>query len=118
MRRRTPGGVFLYLLKNSEEVSQDDKKRIFHEDSRQSVKERKLSQALKREKKVEELKRSLSRNGKFCLVSDNIYSDINTYLSLEKELAVIPTRKELIMSHLKPETAHTRKNYSHFLINI
>jgi len=40
-RRRTPGGVFLFLLKHSEEVPQDQKKLIFIDDTRKKNLEKK-----------------------------------------------------------------------------
>lgn len=59
MRRRTPGGVFLFLLKNCDEITSKQKKDIFLEETRKTVKGRKLSQALRRDQKVEELKKTL-----------------------------------------------------------
>lgn len=58
-RRRTPGGVFLFLLKNCDDVNKKQKKEIFQEETRKTIKSRKLAQALKRDQKVEELKKSL-----------------------------------------------------------
>lgn len=59
MRRRTPGGVFFFLLKNCDEISKKQKADIFVEETRKTIKARKLSQALQRDQKVEELKKSL-----------------------------------------------------------
>lgn len=59
MRRRTPGGVFLFLLKNCDDISKKQKKEIFLEETRKTIKGRKLSQATRRDQKVEELKKSL-----------------------------------------------------------
>lgn len=88
-RRRTPGGVFLFLLKHNEEIDKDDKKAIFLEERKAAVKERKNSQAVNREKKVEELKKTLNRQ-----VAEN----------------ELPTRSDLLLSHLKPETHSTLSN--------
>lgn len=88
-RRRTPGGVFLFLLKHNEEIDKEAKKAIFLEDKKAAVKERKHSQAVNREKKVEELKKTLSRQ-----VAEN----------------ELPTRSDLLLSHLKPETHSTLSN--------
>ncbi|XP_053696112.1 phosphorylated adapter RNA export protein isoform X2 [Sabethes cyaneus] len=88
-RRRTPGGVFLFLLKHNEEIDKEDKKAIFLLEKKAAVKERKLSQAVNREKKVEELKKTLNRQA-----ADN----------------ELPTRSELMLSHLKPETHSTLSN--------
>ncbi|XP_055593790.1 phosphorylated adapter RNA export protein isoform X2 [Uranotaenia lowii] len=88
-RRRTPGGVFLFLLKHNEEIDKEDKKSIFLEDKKATIKERKNSQAINREKKVEELKKTLNRQ-----VAEN----------------ELPTRSDLMMSHLKPETHNTLSN--------
>lgn len=60
MRRRTPGGVFLFLLKNCDEISKKQKKDIFLEETRKTIKGRKLTQALRRDQKVEELKKTLN----------------------------------------------------------
>lgn len=60
MRRRTPGGVFLFLLKNNNEISQSDKKTIFFDERKIIAKERKKIKSKNRDKKVEELKKSLN----------------------------------------------------------
>ncbi|XP_058818977.1 phosphorylated adapter RNA export protein isoform X1 [Topomyia yanbarensis] len=88
-RRRTPGGVFLFLLKHNEEIDKDDKKAIFLVEKKTAIKERKNSQAVNREKKVEELKKTLNRQA-----ADN----------------ELPTRSDLMLSHLKPETHSTLSN--------
>lgn len=63
-RRRTPGGVFLFLLKKSDDVNQESLKYIFQEDKSKSIKGRKDLQQANRDRKVEELKKSLNMNGK------------------------------------------------------
>uniref|UniRef100_U5EMS7 Phosphorylated adapter RNA export protein n=1 Tax=Corethrella appendiculata TaxID=1370023 RepID=U5EMS7_9DIPT len=88
MRRRTPGGVFLFLLKHNEEVSPEDKKLIFLDERKSVNSDKKRSKARQREEKVEELKKTLNKQ-------------------VEE---VIQTRKELLMSHLKPETNNTLSN--------
>lgn len=90
-RRRTPGGVFLFLLKHNEEIDKDDKRSIFLEEKKAAIKERKASQAVNREKKVEELKATLNRQA-----ADN----------------ELPTRGDLLLvGHmLKPETHSTLSN--------
>ncbi|XP_052896095.1 phosphorylated adapter RNA export protein isoform X1 [Anopheles moucheti] len=87
-RRRTPGGVFLFLLKHCEEVDQEIKKTIFQEDKKAKQKEWKLTKHLNRDKKVEELKKTLNRQA-----------------ANDTELPSIP-----IMSHLKAETHSTLSN--------
>uniref|UniRef100_A0A182QL64 Phosphorylated adapter RNA export protein n=1 Tax=Anopheles farauti TaxID=69004 RepID=A0A182QL64_9DIPT len=87
-RRRTPGGVFLFLLKHCEEVDSEVKKTIFQEDKKAKQKEWKLTKHLNRDKKVEELKKTLNRQA-----------------ANESELPTIP-----IMSHLKAETHSTLSN--------
>ncbi|XP_031617772.1 phosphorylated adapter RNA export protein [Contarinia nasturtii] len=81
MRRRTPGGVFLFLLKNCDEISKKQKKDIFLEEERKTIKSRKISQALKRDLEVEELKKSLKN---------------------ENELPVLGSRSD----HLASSTSH------------
>uniref|UniRef100_A0A1Q3F935 Phosphorylated adapter RNA export protein n=1 Tax=Culex tarsalis TaxID=7177 RepID=A0A1Q3F935_CULTA len=90
-RRRTPGGVFLFLLKHNEEIDKDDKRSIFLDEKKAAIKERKVSQAVNREKKVEELKATLNRQA-----ADN----------------ELPTRGDLLLvGHmLKPETHSTLSN--------
>lgn len=83
MRRRTPGGVFLFLLKNCDDVNKKQKKEIFQEEARKTIKGRKIAQALKRDQKVEELKQSLK---------------------IENDLPTLASRCELLVSnasHLK-----------------
>lgn len=60
MRRRTPGGVFLFLLKNHNEISQADKQTIFFDERKIMEKERKKIKSKNRDLKVQELKKSLN----------------------------------------------------------
>ncbi|XP_038112089.1 phosphorylated adapter RNA export protein isoform X1 [Culex quinquefasciatus] len=88
-RRRTPGGVFLFLLKHNEEIDKDDKRSIFLEEKKAAIKERKVSQAVNRGRAVEELKATLK-------AADN---ELHTRGDL------------LLVGHmLKPETHSTLSN--------
>ncbi|KAH8254570.1 hypothetical protein KR032_010946 [Drosophila birchii] len=60
-RRRTPGGVFLFLLKHHNSISQEQQKSIFNEDRQSLNKSRKQIETLMRDRKVEELKKCLSK---------------------------------------------------------
>ncbi|XP_050101135.1 phosphorylated adapter RNA export protein isoform X1 [Anopheles aquasalis] len=86
-RRRTPGGVFLFLLKHCDDVDAELKKQIFTEDKKAKQKDWKLAKAINRDKKVEELKKKLNRQAS------------------EAELPAIP-----MMAHLKAETNSTLSN--------
>lgn len=77
MRRRTPGGVFLFLLKNCDDINKKQKKDIFLEETRKTIKGRKLTQATKRDQEVEELKKTLKN---------------------ENELPVLATRSDILVS--------------------
>ncbi|XP_067630810.1 phosphorylated adapter RNA export protein [Eurosta solidaginis] len=66
-RRRTPGGVFLFLLKNHESLTPEEHKAIFSEDRQKTNKWRKEMEALSRDRKVEELKKRLSEKEKGLL---------------------------------------------------
>lgn len=92
MRRRTPGGVFLFLLKNCDDISKKQKKDIFLEESRKTIKARKMSQTLRRDQKVEELKKTLeaeqrdlpvlnSRGDLLASSANHLRSDAHTNLS-------------------------------------
>ncbi|KAH8353970.1 hypothetical protein KR067_006705 [Drosophila pandora] len=59
-RRRTPGGVFLFLLKHNNKITQEQQKSIFSEDRQTGLKSRKQIETLMRDRKVEELKKCLS----------------------------------------------------------
>lgn len=59
-RRRTPGGVFLFLLKHCAEITKEQKKIIFFEDKKKFEKKKKNSHESKRDQKVEQLKKSLN----------------------------------------------------------
>uniref|UniRef100_T1GS94 Phosphorylated adapter RNA export protein n=1 Tax=Megaselia scalaris TaxID=36166 RepID=T1GS94_MEGSC len=59
-RRRTPGGVFFFLLKHDNNVTSDQRKMIFYEENKIAAKDRKSLQAMKRDQKVEELKKRLT----------------------------------------------------------
>lgn len=74
MRRRTPGGVFLFLLKNCDDISKKQKKDIFLEETRKTVRGRKMSQALKRDLEVEELKKSLKNENELPGLRSNLSS--------------------------------------------
>lgn len=71
-RRRTPGGVYFFLLKHDEEITPPQKKVIFYEENKVAVKDKKSLQAIKRDQKVEELKKRLSE--KDCLSLPNVSS--------------------------------------------
>lgn len=86
MRRRTPGGVYLFLLKNSHDLQADQRRLIFSDESKKQNKELKLMQAMKRDRKVEELKKTLKN---------------------ENDLTVLSTRSEL---HLNAES-HANRTY-------
>lgn len=69
--------MFLFLLKHSDEVKQDQKKLIFIEETRKKNQEKKTLQSIKRDREVEELKKSLKN---------------------ENELTVLSTRSELLLN--------------------
>ncbi|KAI8128657.1 hypothetical protein FF38_10804 [Lucilia cuprina] len=58
-RRRTPGGVFLFLLKHNDALTAEDQKAIFSEDRINANKKHKDMKAIMRERKVKELKKRL-----------------------------------------------------------
>ncbi|KAI8038682.1 phosphorylated adapter RNA export protein [Drosophila gunungcola] len=60
-RRRTPGGVFLFLLKHHDNITQEQQKSIFSEERQSLNKSRKQIETLMRDRKVEELKKCLSQ---------------------------------------------------------
>lgn len=93
-RRRTPGGVFFYLIKNNPDIANSDKKDIFQEERKIALNEKKMEQALNRERKVEELKKTLNLN----------------------DLPPLVTRTEAAMSHLKPKSNSSK--FSFFLVLI
>lgn len=86
MRRRTPGGVFLHLLKNHADITNSNKKLIFLEERKALCKEKKKQKNKHRDMKVEELKKTLNN---------------------DKDL---PSRKEVALSHLKPEALYGMSN--------
>ncbi|KAL5293442.1 PHAX family protein [Megaselia abdita] len=59
-RRRTPGGVYFFLLKHDNLVTSAQRKIIFYEENKVATKDRKSLQAIKRDQKVEELKKRLT----------------------------------------------------------
>lgn len=109
MRRRTPGGVFLFLLKNCDEISQKEKKDIFQEEQRKTIKSRKLSQTMKRDRKVEELKRTLQCENDLPVLSSR--SDLiglsSTHLGLDAQ-------SNLLNPPPSPVTDCNRENSSDF----
>lgn len=87
MRRRTPGGVFLFLLKNCDDITKKQKKDVFLDDTRKCIKGRKAAQANKRDQKVEELKKTLQ---------------------IENELPALSARGDILIgsTHLKTDHAN------------
>lgn len=82
----------MFLLKHHDRVSQENKSFIFREETKKSSKDKKIQQAIKRDQKVQELKKCLSQT--------------------DKKLAPLTTRSELYtMSLLKPETNGTCNCY-------
>ncbi|XP_041984422.1 phosphorylated adapter RNA export protein [Aricia agestis] len=59
-RRRTPGGIFFFLLKRDDEVSLDMINQIFNEDRKESARKIKRARVKSRQKVVEQLKQSLT----------------------------------------------------------
>ncbi|CAB3251174.1 unnamed protein product [Arctia plantaginis] len=59
-RRRTPGGIYFYLLKRDEDVSQETISQIFNEDKKETIRKVKRARAKSRQKVMEQLKQSLT----------------------------------------------------------
>ncbi|XP_045777165.1 phosphorylated adapter RNA export protein [Maniola jurtina] len=59
-RRRTPGGIFFFLLKRDDEVSQVMINDIFNEDRRENARKIKKTRTKNRQKVMEQLKQSLT----------------------------------------------------------
>ncbi|KAG6458461.1 phosphorylated adapter RNA export protein isoform X2 [Manduca sexta] len=59
-RRRTPGGIYFFLLKRDNEVSQEMISQIFNEDRRETARNIKKARSKSRQKVMEELKQSLT----------------------------------------------------------
>lgn len=78
-------------MKHSNEIHQDQKKLIFVEETRKKNSEKKTLQSIKRDREVEELKKSLKN---------------------ENELTVLSTRSELL---LNAEVQANRKLFSVFI---
>lgn len=60
MRRRTPGGVFIFLLKRDDDITREMLKEIFVEEKLETNRQKRKSQANCRNQKVEMLKQSLT----------------------------------------------------------
>jgi len=83
------------LLKQEKDITREERNLIFIDDKKAINNEKKLAQARNRDKKVEELKKTLNLQA-----SDN-------------DLPTLSTRKELaVMAHLKPET-HSTSMFMH-----
>ncbi|KAJ2948337.1 hypothetical protein O0L34_g7576 [Tuta absoluta] len=59
-RRRTPGGIYFFLLKRDDDVSQDMVNQIFTEDRKETARKFKRSRTRSRQQVVEQLKQSLT----------------------------------------------------------
>ncbi|XP_058975892.1 phosphorylated adapter RNA export protein-like [Musca domestica] len=114
-RRRTPGGVFLFLIKHNETLSADDQKAIFSEDRTNANKKHKDMKSLMRERKVEELKKRLSEQG----------AELNAPLCTRKDLILMGDEalKEQQKGNLSnpppsPEAAEQSPEYKSLPINV
>lgn len=109
MRRRTPGGVFLFLLKNCDDISKKQKKDIFLEEERKTIKSRKISQALKRDLEVEELKKSLKKENELPVLASrsDLLASSTSHLGLD-------THVNLSNPPPSPVTDFNRENSSDF----
>ncbi|KAK2574978.1 hypothetical protein KPH14_008741 [Odynerus spinipes] len=83
-RRRTAGGVYLWLVKNDEHIPQEKIREIFYIDKKEHVEQKKKIQADEKRKKTQELMRSLE-NGS------------------EKDLPALLTRAELSTRQIAEE---------------
>ncbi|CAK1584757.1 unnamed protein product [Parnassius mnemosyne] len=59
-RRRTPGGIYFFLLKHDSEISQAMINQIFNEDRKETARKIKKSRSKSRQKVMEQLKQSLT----------------------------------------------------------
>ncbi|XP_075981228.1 phosphorylated adaptor for RNA export isoform X2 [Anticarsia gemmatalis] len=59
-RRRTPGGIYFFLLKRDDDVSQEMITQIFNEDKKENTRKVKRARAKSRQKVMEQLKQSLT----------------------------------------------------------
>lgn len=66
-RRRTPGGIYFFLLKRDDDVSQDMINQIFTEDRKNTARRLKQTRARSRQKVMEQLKQSLTGTFLLCI---------------------------------------------------
>jgi len=79
-RRRTPGGVFLYLLRNDDEVPMEQIRQIFAEENKTREKFKRVVRARRRQAHAHALKQSL-----------------------QNDLPALPSRTEAMVSKMNPE---------------
>ena len=58
-RRRTAGGIYLYLVKNDEHIPQPKIREIFYQDKRDTTEKRKMIESSHRKQKTQELMKFL-----------------------------------------------------------
>lgn len=61
-RRRTPGGVFFYLLRNHEEIPMEKIREVFSEEAKAKEKHKRYLRAIRRNQQAERLKQSITGN--------------------------------------------------------
>ncbi|XP_063540255.1 phosphorylated adapter RNA export protein isoform X1 [Cydia strobilella] len=61
-RRRTPGGIYFFLLKRDDEISQEMINQIFNEERKETARRIKRARAKSRQKVMEQLKQSLTES--------------------------------------------------------
>ncbi|KAI9577823.1 phosphorylated adapter RNA export protein [Glossina fuscipes] len=112
-RRRTPGGVFLFLLKHHDSISAEDQKAIFSEDRLKIQKKNKDLKSIIRERKVEELKKRLSEQGTE-LTSLSVRRD---HMILGEDINQKPQDANLSNPPPSPEAVQQSPDYKSLAIN-
>ena len=68
-RRRTAGGVYLYLVKNDDHIPQEKIREIFYVDKKENAVQKKQADASERRRKAQELIRRLESTYRNCNAS-------------------------------------------------
>ena len=66
-RRRTPGGVFLYLLRNHDDIPMEKIREVFAEETKNREKVKRTVRAKRRQAQADSLKRSVASKYSFFL---------------------------------------------------
>ena len=102
-RRRTPGGVFLYLLRNHDDIPMEKIREVFAEETKNREKVKRTVRAKRRQAQADSLKRSVASKYSFFLPTAFWNTLLTDFSLVSDDLPPLPTRGEVMMMRQQQE---------------